>query len=57
MSMAQDMPTSTKERVKGTPSVKTEQIHGTVVYAEIPYVVVKLAARSKSTRWGHQGNS
>jgi hypothetical protein len=40
--IAQNMPTTTKDQVKGTPSVKTEQVHGTVVYVESPYAVVKL---------------
>jgi hypothetical protein len=42
MGVAQNMPATTKERVKGTSSTKTEQVHGTVVYQEGAWVVVKL---------------
>jgi hypothetical protein len=42
MGMAQDMPSTTKEKMKGAASVKTEQIHGTVVYQESGWMVVKL---------------
>ncbi len=41
MGIAQDMPTTNKENVKGKPSVKTEQIHGTVIYQEGGWLVIK----------------
>src|ERR1041384_674042 len=40
---AQEMPKTTSERVKGSPSVKTEQLHGTVVYVEGNDLVVKMS--------------
>ena len=39
---SQDMPATTKEKVEGASSVRTEQIHGTVVYQEGGWLVMKL---------------
>jgi len=44
LSAQQDkMPKTTKESIPGTPSVKTEKLHGTVVYAEGNDLVVKMS--------------
>lgn len=40
----QQMPRTTKERVPGAASVKTEQLRGTVVYAEGNRLVVKMSS-------------
>ena len=44
LSAQQDkMPKTSKESIPGTPSVKTEKLHGTVVYAEGNDLVVKMS--------------
>jgi hypothetical protein len=42
--LAQEMPRTTTERLKGTPTVKTETLHGTVAYVEGNRLVVKMAS-------------
>jgi hypothetical protein len=39
--LAQDMPKTSKERLKGSPEVKKEQLHGTVLYVEGNDLVVQ----------------
>ena len=41
--MAQEMPRTTTERLKGTATVKTEQLRGTVVFVEGNRLVVKMS--------------
>jgi hypothetical protein len=43
LSLAQEMPKTTKETLKGTPTVTTEQLHGTVVYVEGNDLVVRMS--------------
>lgn len=41
--VAQQMPQTSKEQIKGTASVTTQQLHGTVVYVEGNHLVVKMS--------------
>ncbi len=41
--MAQEMPKTTQEQIKGVPTVKTEQLHGTVTYVEGNDLVVSMS--------------
>src|SRR5690242_29724 len=41
--MAQDMPRTTKEQIKGAGATKTEKLTGTVVFVEGNKLVVKMA--------------
>jgi hypothetical protein len=43
LGMAQDLPKTTQERITGTPTVKTEQLQGTVVYVEGNDLVVNMS--------------
>src|SRR6266513_1399955 len=40
---AQQMPQTTKEKIQGTPSVKTEKLRGTVVHVEGNILVVEMS--------------